>query len=374
MSSKLGFVGAALATVGGLGAMAIAVRWGLRGMQPFSGLSGFGYFIFFACCCAGGVLCIVALARRHATNEDPGPGILGLVAAAAGIVGPLLGYVLAAASFTDQYSHGRPFRRGRKNRTAEVLSDGRPSSWLLDAAPFDDVPQGLRAALAVEWRTNGAKEHASVAAFSRLALDLLAVGAPPALLAEVQRDALDEIRHARLCFSIARDLDGRADVPGAFPEARTSTRRLPTRDLALSKLAIDAVIDGALNEGVSARILARLSKTSTPPRLAATIREMAADEARHAAHSWNVVAFCIEAGGPAVESALRGALRALPARMTAPIPEAARGGAWEAFGVQGEAMEGEAWASARRHAVERLASMVGATAAPFRPRSPKKVS
>ena len=70
-------------------------------------------------------------------------------------------------------------------------------------------------------------------------------------------------------------------------------------------------------------------RSSTVPRLAHVLREMAADESRHAGHSWNVVAFAFDAGGPRVVEALRGALRTLPVRMTAPLPASARGGAWD---------------------------------------------
>ncbi len=88
------------------------------------------------------------------------------------------------------------------------------------------------------------------------------------------------------------------------------------------------------------------------------LRGMAADEARHASHSWNVISSCIEAGGPPVVSMLRGALRSLPETMSSPLPEQARGGAWERFGIQGEALEKEAWRRARLHATTKLSAML----------------
>ena len=357
MKPSLGLVNAVLTLSGALASIAVAAS--AQGV-PIAGFPRATVFYGFAGTTAvGALLGVILCVRAGSLGKTHLLGALSIAAAVCGALGSIV-----ASAATDQYGHGRPFRRRGANRTAPTEAGDR---WLEDVAEdvADDggallpsVPAELREGLAAEWRRSGAKEHASIAAFSRLSLELLALGAPPELLAEAQSDALDEIRHAQLCFSIARELDGRAEGPASFPEARESPYRLPSRTLALGKLAIDAIIDGALNEGVSARILGRLSRTSTPPRLVEALRGMAADEARHASHSWNIVAFCIEAGGPCVIHALRGALRGLPETMTAPLPEAARGGAWEAFGVQGEALEREAWASTRRHAVAKLTAML----------------
>ena len=342
--------GAGVTVVAALASIAVALEPGLS-------VAGHGRFSIFMLCAgttaAGALLGLVAIVWNGTSDQSKATwylGVLSLFAAACGAIGSVL-----AGMKTEQYSHGRPFRRRGKHRTARSEASER---WLDAAAPLSAIPDELREGLAAEWRRNGAKEHASIAAFTQLSIDLIALGAPPRLLAEIHGDALDEIRHAQLCFSIARDLDGRAEGPATFPEARESPLALPSRTLALSKLAIDAIVDGALNEGVSARILGRLSRSSTEPRLAHVLREMAADESRHAGNSWNVVAFAIDAGGPRVVEALRGALRTLPVRMTAPLPASARGGAWEAFGVQGEATESAAWVSTRRYVVARLSTIL----------------
>jgi hypothetical protein len=348
MKTSPGLLSAGLATCGGIAAIvrASGARLSVSDLvrDPWFNLA-------VAVTGLGAVLGCVALARRRDPKSGAALGALGLVAAVFGAIGSVIAHLGAV----EQYSHGRPFRRGKRPLTA---ASGAGEAWLEEVALETLPPEPLRAELAAEWRRNGMKEHASIAAFSRLSLDLIAVSAPAELLAEVQGDALDEIRHARLCFSVAHALDGRTDGPGHFPEARARARALPTRSLVLAQLAIDAVIDGALNEGVSARLLARLAGTCTDPALAALLRGMAADEAKHAAHSWNVVAFCMESGGAPVVAALRGALGALPAMMTAEIPAGARGGAWEAYGVQGEALEREAWSSARRHGVEKLEALL----------------
>ncbi|MBS2016197.1 MAG: ferritin-like domain-containing protein [Deltaproteobacteria bacterium] len=215
-----------------------------------------------------------------------------------------------------------------------------------------------RAALAAQWRENGRTEHASVAAFAKLTLDLVALGAPPDLVAAANRDALDEIRHAELCFGLARALDGKAESPGAFAQAKTG-RTLPrTRTMALAELAVDSLVDGALHEGISARIVAKLARRCADPKIASMMKEIAADEGRHARHGWDVVRWCLAEGGVPVAKALAGALSSLPAKMSSPMPAEARDGRWERFGIMGEALEEEEHRAARADLERRVRDLV----------------
>lgn len=256
------------------------------------------------------------------------------------------------------------FTRGRQLR-----SFGRPilpkvgggASWARPGqAPLfvAELDEPTKRALADQWRENGRTEHASVAAFARLTLDLMALGAPPKLVEDANRDALDEIRHAEMCFSLARRIDGNIESPMAFPEAGKA-RTLPgNRTLALATLAVDSLIDGALHEGVSARIIAQLSRRTDDPVVRAMLKEIAADEGRHARHGWDVVRYCLEEGGTPVARALEGALRKLPTVMGSELPEAARSGAWEPFGIMGEALESNEFERARAELQKRVASLL----------------
>lgn len=47
------------------------------------------------------------------------------------------------------------------------------------------------------WSLAAQQEHASIASFSKFSLELMAVGAPAALLVRAHEAALDEINHAR---------------------------------------------------------------------------------------------------------------------------------------------------------------------------------
>jgi len=252
------------------------------------------------------------------------------------------------------FHRGRQLRKGGRVLLPKVVP---AAAWATVPASVV-VDREVREALAAQWRENGRTEHASVAAFARLTMDLMALGAPPALVIGAQKDALDEIRHTELCFSLARALDGQALGPGPFPEADTARTLPATRSLALAQLAVDSLVDGALHEGVSARILARLARRCEPPAIQAALKELAADEGRHSAHGWDVVEWCLAEGGSPVARALLGAVRALPFEMRSPLPEAARDGGWEHYGIHGHALELQMYATARAELVLRVHRMV----------------
>jgi len=105
----------------------------------------------------------------------------------------------------------------------------------------------LRKWLSTQWETDGLAEHASIGSFARHLLELLAVGAPSALIADVQRATGDEIIHARICFSLASLYRGSPVEPGAFPikssvEVRTD----------ITSMAVGTAIEGCVEETLSA--------------------------------------------------------------------------------------------------------------------------
>ena len=63
---------------------------------------------------------------------------------------------------------------------------------------------------------------------------------------------------------------------------------------------------GALNEGLSARAVAEMQKEVNEPRVQAVLAAIAKDEARHAAHGFDVVRWCVATGGQSVIDGLRG--------------------------------------------------------------------
>jgi hypothetical protein len=293
----------------------------------------------------------VALIRPSSRPVDFDGGAT-LVAVLGNLVMTVFGMLVAYIG-TVGFSRGRQLRRFGRVLLPRLRSS---SEWTTSEMVID--AEGAPAGLADQWRENGKTEHASVAAFARLTLDLMALGAPPALVAAANRDALDEIRHAELCFSIARALDGRTESPAPFPEAQRVGTLPRSRTLALGKLAVDSLVDGALHEGVSARVIAKLSQRSAVPAIAAALKGIAADEGRHTAHGWAVVEWCLDEGGAPVAEALFGALAALPGQMSSTLPAGASGGEWERWGIHGHALEAAEYTSALEQLGRRVRSLI----------------
>lgn len=317
------------------------------------GTPGFSIATLFAL--LGAAVAFASLHRTQGRERSMGSvlaqlslGVLGLVMTGIGALSALLSMV--------GFTRGRQLRRFGRVLLPPVQHG---DTWLdldLQLEDANAAPPGLGA----QWRENGRTEHASVASFARLTLDLLALGAPAPLIAAANRDALDEIRHTELCFALARAIDGRSESPGPFPEAQQARSLARTPGLALAELAVHSLIDGALHEGVSARILAKLARRCERATIAEMLREIAADEGRHAAHGWEVVEWCLERGGQSVASALAGAVRVLPLEMRSQLPAAARAGAWQSWGIHSDELERAEYGAARRDLVLRVRRLIAA--------------
>ena len=183
--------------------------------------------------------------------------------------------------------------RGRAARDATgahvVAAVGHGDSWRAqDAVTVDAIPADVRARLAAHWRETAQMEHASIAAFASLSLRLLALGAPPELVAGAHAAALDEIEHARIAFELA---SAYADTPLA-PLAFTAAAQLPATTT-LAELARETFADGCIAETLAALEAELAAETAADPAVAAALRLVAADEARHAELAWQIVAWCV---------------------------------------------------------------------------------
>ena len=315
------------------------------------GLGGGGAAVLLSL--VAGLTGVMYLARGKGGQRGVGAVLLNLMIAFAGFAMTGIGALIALSAAYD-FSRGRQLRRfGRV-----LLPPVQPSKlWVGAGLKLPNAAQAP-AGLGRQWRENGRTEHASVASFARLTLDLMALGAPPALIIAANQDALDEIRHTEACFALAHAIDGQAESPGPFPEAQRAHTLPRMRTLALAELAVLSLIDGALHEGVSARIIAKLARRSTNPTISAVLKQIAADEGRHAAHGWDVVEWCLEQGGAAVAHALSGAARVLPHHLASDLPAPARDGGWEAWGIHGLALEHEEYTAARADVTQRVQRLI----------------
>ena len=158
---------------------------------------------------------------------------------------------------------GRPLR---EDGVAVVAPTHARDGWTTPAT-VSGLSPAARAFAASAWAREAAFEHASVAAFARLAVELMAHAAPADLVDAALAAARDEVRHAQRCYGLAAAFGGDAVGPGPLP-VETSTR-IPS----LEQLAVDCFRDGCVNETVAAlcvaeaarRALIRCCATRSPP-------------------------------------------------------------------------------------------------------------
>lgn len=141
------------------------------------------------------------------------------------------------------------------------------------------------------WERVARLEHASVASFALLALDLMAHGAPLDLVADAQRASLDEVRHAESMFAHASRL-GRSRVEAGAMTALEACRLSPDLDTLVGA----TILDGCVNETFASFEAAEQAARCADPDLARDLAVIAGDEARHAALGWRIVAWALDAG------------------------------------------------------------------------------
>jgi hypothetical protein len=212
-------------------------------------------------------------------------------------------------------------------------------------------------ALAAAWAADALAEHASVASFARFSLGLLAVGAPAELVEGAHRAALDELRHAELCFALASRYAGEVLGPGPFPTGRVE----PPRTLAA--LASATVREGCVGETVSAIVAAEQLARATDPEVRRALAVITADEARHAELAWRTVAWALEVGGAEVRAACEQAFAEALAQAPS-VPEGAVG--LEAHGRLDTATLQAVARSAMRDVVALCARALSTTSDPCR--------
>jgi hypothetical protein len=185
---------------------------------------------------------------------------------------------------------GRPFLVHGSERVAPC--DER-QDWLdveIEPSLLDHSAE-LRARLAHEWARAGQMEHASIAAFARFALQLMSLGAPPALIERATQAMADETAHAKLCFALASRYRGKSVGPGALV-VEGSLDAMSTAEIV--ELTIR---EGCIGETVAAIEATEAAEHASDPVVRAALRRIAADETRHAELAWRFVSWAIEQNG-----------------------------------------------------------------------------
>lgn len=201
---------------------------------------------------------------------------------------------------------GRPWRRGRhiiRPRLTRAAHIGR-----VRAAP----PDVVRA-----WRYAAREEAGAVRAFQRLAVELECLGAPAALVERARQAAADEVVHTRLLVSAAASVDGDEWID---VDVMPATRKPRSKTFALCRIACESIVDGAFNERVAGEVAAIGAAAAHDQGVAEMFATIARDEHQHAEYGWDVLRFCLDAGGEPVARAATLALSLLANRTPPKTP------------------------------------------------------
>ena len=123
-------------------------------------------------------------------------------------------------------------------------------------------------------------------------------------MTSTHKAALDEVRHARLCFALASAYAGEELSPGPLPLEGDIIGPLDLRSIVEA-----AVIEGCIGETVAALVARHAADGADHELVRNALGLIARDEERHAALAWRFVRWALGEGGETVRSRVRGTFR-----------------------------------------------------------------
>jgi hypothetical protein len=187
---------------------------------------------------------------------------------------------------------GRPFLIDGVSRTASRTDR---DDWLGSCA--EPLVSGLSAStrerLAQAWSEAALMEHASIAAFARFTLELLAFGAPADLVARASRAMAEETRHAEQAFRLASAYAGHAIGPSslAFEGSLTAAD--------LESCAVTTLLEGCIGETLAALEASAALETATDPAVRDVLARVVEEESEHAELAYRFLKWALaRSGGP----------------------------------------------------------------------------
>jgi hypothetical protein len=182
---------------------------------------------------------------------------------------------------------GRPFLVADAARVAPLGTD--LEGWS-ELRPDGRLERSFaeQEALARRWSRIAQLEHASIAAFARFTLELLALGAPAELVAESARAQADEILHARIAFGFA---SAHAGV-SIGPEPLEVGDCLGASSLV--SVARTTFLEGCIGELTAALEAREFAGNTQDPVEREAWALIAEDESRHAALAWRFLKWAFE--------------------------------------------------------------------------------
>ena len=187
------------------------------------------------------------------------------------------------------YVVGRPFTVDGNSRTTvskvqENFHFHGSNSWKMDLSPSkSENNASYNHEIGLYWLQQAEAEHASVASFARYTLQLMSLGAPSELLRASQAASIDEIKHAKMCYSFASIFLDTDIVPESL-----------NVDGSLDNLDLKSIIKSVIREGCIEETLAAIeahyrAHHATDLEVKQVLEEIAVDETRHAQLAWDTI-------------------------------------------------------------------------------------
>jgi len=222
---------------------------------------------------------------------------------------------------------GRPFLVDGVARVAPLTASG---EWMAEgfAPQVSQLNPADREIVAGHYLRAGRMEHASIAAFARLALELLALGAPAPLLVGAHEAMADETEHARMTFALAGAYLCTSVGPGPLSIDGALGACTPERFFAT------LVREGCIGETLAAVEASEALARAIDPVVRVVLARIAEDEAHHAALAWRTAQWLIaKSGDPFRAWARADFAQALAERLDSPVEPIVTNPAVETHGV-----------------------------------------
>ncbi len=186
-----------------------------------------------------------------------------------------------------------------ENRTIQIMEGRALRAHGEVQRPRTSPRRGTKNRQVARWTRAAENEHASIATFARLTLELLALGAPMELVLACQQAGAEEVTHAQEAYALASWFAG--EELHALPFAEACAPIVPD----VLRLARETLLDGCIGETAAALVAMRDAELEADPAITAVLRRVAQDESSHAELAFKLLAWTITVGGTTVRDALR---------------------------------------------------------------------
>jgi hypothetical protein len=217
-----------------------------------------------------------------------------------------------------------------------------------------------RQELSGAWARAGLQAHAAVAVQGVLTQELMALGAPPELLARGHALGLEWIRRAEGAFALGRAFGGQPLGPAAWPELRSlaSLGRDAGRPEARVRLAQTVLLQGCLNGNFAEAIAVAGEMRAAPGPVQRHLREVSATAGEEGAWAWEASRWLLGGHEDAAVGLAR-VLRSIPPRLPErPLARGLRPDVLQRNGLVGDTVRRAVFLSCRAQVVERASGLL----------------